>query len=219
MKVDRKNTMRGGEGVLLACWALASWIAPVMGQDNPVLRSRLQQKIVEELAEHHSQETAWYSEKSVNKQKWTKGKLIGRPIRLASWTEESKTWVWLEDPARLAVNLTRLEFRDGRVHFALTARGKARFKAWGRIPKLAKGMVGGTMDVEIDVAGSSALGTGGLTGSSVPTFTGRLHDLRFNNDLGHPFEDLVKDALNRYIENHSDKLRASMEKAIDRVKF
>jgi hypothetical protein len=189
-------------------------------QDNPVLRERLEQKIVEELSTHNSQETAWYNERSVNKQSWTKGKLLGRPIRLASWTEETKTWVWLEDPARsLSLDLKSLGIRGGRVEFALTARSHARFKASGRIPKLAKAAVGGVMDIDIEIAGSAAIAARGLTDAKITTFNGRLHDLRFNNDAAHPFEDLAKDALNRYIDDHNDKLCRSMEKAIDRVKF
>ncbi len=155
--------------------------APSAAQDNPVLRERLQQKIVEELGRHHTLETAWYNEKSVDKQQWTKGNVLGRKIRLASWTEDSKTWLWLEDPAStLALDVKRLEIRGGRVEFSVAAKATARFKGWGRIPKLAQAAVGGSVNVAIKIEGSAAIGDGHLQDSKITMFKGVLDDLRFN---------------------------------------
>ncbi len=200
---------------LVACRAL-----PAGAQDNPILRERLEQKIIEDLAEHNSQETAWYNEKSVDRQKWTDGKLLGRKIRLASWTEQSKTWLWLEEPkSTLSLDLTHLAIRAGRIEFSATAKAKARFKAWGRIPKLAQAAVGGNVRAVIQIEGSAAIGPGTLTDSQITTFHVVLEDLQFNNPAAGPMEDLAKDALNDYMQDKNEKLRRSLEKAIDRVKF
>ncbi len=200
---------------------VAGLASPALGQDMPLMRKLLEQKLVEELASHDSEQTAWYNEKSVDRQKWTSGKLLGRKIRLASWTEQAKTWLWFEDPkSTLSVQLTRLAVSEGRLEFALRAVAtRARFKAWGRIPKLAKAAVGGTVHADFEIAGSTAIGGGGLDDSHIATFRGGLKDLRFNKDAAHAFEDLVKDALNDYLEDKNDKIRRSIEKAIDRVQF
>jgi hypothetical protein len=189
-------------------------------EDNPVLRTRLEQKMVEDLAKHNSQETAWHSEKSVNRQKWTDGKLLRRKIRIASWTEESKSWVWLEDPTRtVSLDLKRLAIRDGRLEFSVLATAKARFKAWGRIPKFAQASVGGSVRVQIEIEGSAAVGDGHLESSKITTFRAVLDDLRFNNEAARPLQDLIEDSLNNYAEQKNEKFRRSLEKAIDRVRF
>ncbi len=194
--------------------------APARAQDIPLLRKLLEQQLIQEMAEHDSEETAWYNEKSVDKKKWTSGKLLGRKIRLASWTEQSKTWFWLDDPdATLQLELQRFAARDARLEFALVANAKARYRVWGRIPKLIRASASGAARVKFEIAGSTAIGGGGLTDTQITTFKGKLTDLRFNNDLAHPFEDLVKDALNDYVKNKNAKMRRSIEKAVDRVRF
>jgi len=184
------------------------------------VRKLFERMLIEELAQHDSREAAWYNEKTVGKKKWTSGKLLGRKIRLASWTEESKTWFWLENPKQtLSLELERFAVRDARLEFALAAIAKAQFQVWGRIPKLARASASGSARVRFQIEGSTAIGGGGLQDSQITKFTGRLDDLRFNNDLAHPFEDLVKDALNDYVKNKNTKLRNDVERAIDRVHF
>ncbi len=184
------------------------------------MRKLVEQKLTEEFLKHNSEESAWYNEKSVDKQKWTEGKLLGRKVRLASWTEQSKTWLWLVEPEEtLTVELTRLAVSEGRLEFAMRTVAHARFKAWGRIPKLAKAAVGGTVRAAFEIEGSTAMGGGGLRDSKITKFKGGLKDLQFNNKAARPIEDLAKDALNDYIEDKNAKLRRSMEKAIDRVRF
>jgi hypothetical protein len=205
----------------LAVYSLVAALASsAKAQDLPLVRKLVEQKLIEEMAGHDARETAWYHEKSVDKQKWTSGKLLGRKVRLASWTEESKTWFWLVHPDEtLALELTRFAVREARLEFALTATAKAGFNVWGRISKLVRASAGGTALVKFEIEGSTAMADGGLAGSRITHFTGRLTDLRFHNDLAHPLEDLVKDALNDYVKNKNDKLRRSIEKAIDRVDF
>ncbi len=198
----------------LGCFG--SWVA---AQDNPILRERLEQKILEDLTKHGSQESAWVHEKSIDRQKWSSGKVLGRKIRLASWTEQSKSWVWLEDPRSTTLDLSHLAVRDGRLDFSATAAARARFKVWGRIPKLAQASAGGVAQVKIEIAGSTAIGLGCLEKSRITTFKIRIEDLQFNNDAAHPWEDLAKDALNDYAEDKNEKLRGSLERAIDRVRF
>jgi hypothetical protein len=204
--------------LVVAVASLAGSLAAA--QDIPLVRSLLQKQLLAEMLEHHSEDTAWFNEKSKNKESWTSGKLLGKKIRLASWTEQSKTWIWLEHPAEtLQLEITRLTVNQGRAEFAVRATAKARFKTWGRIPKLGQASVGGNVLATFEIEGSTAMAAGGLDGSQVTLFKGELKDLRFNNDLAHPLEDLVKDALNDYVNDKNEKMRRSVEKAIDRVRF
>ena len=158
-------------------------------QDNPILRQLLEQKIVEELVKHDSEDTAWYNEKSKNKKKLLQMNLFGREIdkKVASWTEESKTWVWLQNPQEhLQVELKQFAIRDGRVEFALRATGKVRFKAWGRIQRLAQGAAGGNAWFEIEIGGSAALADNGLKDSSITTLAGTLGGLAIQQRPGRP---------------------------------
>lgn len=208
--------------VLLLVLSLLAHLAShfATAQDIPLVRAMLQQQLVAEMHEHTSEDSAWFNEKSVNREKWTSGKLLGKKMRLASWTEQSKTWLWLENPGEtLEIEITRLNVVAGRAEFAVRATAKARFKAWGRIPKFAQASVGGNVLATFEIEGSTAMADGGLDGSTVTLFKGELKDLRFNNDLAHPLEDLVKDALNDYVNDKNHKMRRSVEKAIDRVRF
>ncbi len=205
---------------VLCCFAALAFAAPSrsQAQDNPILRERIEQIIVEELSKHNSEQTAWYNQKSKDRQKWVKTKAF--KVRLASWTEESKSWIWLEDPHKnLTVKLNRFEIRDGRVSFSLSAIAMVRFKVFGRIPKLAKGMAGGTVWTKIDLDGSTAMGDGHLEASKIALLNGELRNLQFNNDLANPLEPLVEDALNDHVRNSNEKLRQSVERAIDKVKI
>jgi hypothetical protein len=192
----------------------------VAAQDSPVLRERLSKLIVEELSQHNSQDTAYHTKKSKPREKWTSGKVFGKPIRLASWTEESETWIWFDDPAStLSVELKRLNVVDGKIEFALAIQGRARFKLYGRVPKLAKAAVGGSTLLSFELQGSALVGPGKLEKSEITRLTGRLDDLQFNNDAAGAFENLVKDALNDYVENRNDRVRRTVEKAMNRAKF
>jgi len=186
------------------------------------VRKLLERVIVGELNEHHSQDTAWYNEKRKDKQKLFQMNLFGREIdkKVASWTEESKTWFWLDNPKEtLSLELTRFAIQDGRVEFALAARANAGFRVWGRIPRLVQGNASGTAWVKLAIEGSTAVGGGGLTDSRITKLDGKLRDLQFNNDLASPLEKLVTDALNDQVRDRNRKLRRSVEKAIDKVRF
>jgi hypothetical protein len=193
-----------------------------LGTLNPLLRGLIEQKIVAELAEHDSEQTSWYKAKSKDKQQWMKANLFGRhvKVRLASWTEESKTWLWLEDPEKkLTVELREFSVSDGRVAFSLTADAKMHFKAWGHIPRLGQASAGGTTWLKIEIAGSAAVGAGRLEKAEVTTLKGEIRDLQFNNHLASPADNLVKDWLNAHVRNDNDHLREKLEKAINRVRF
>jgi hypothetical protein len=207
--------------------ALATFVGLVFGlgscaaaADLPLITRLVEAKLLEEMTAHDSQENAWYHEKSKNREKWTSGKVFGKKTRLASWTEQAKTWFWLQNPKEtLALEVRHLAVRDARLEFALSVRTKAGFNVWGRIPKLVRASASGTAQVSFDIEGSTAMKDGGLADSRVTRFAGRLSDLHFNSDFGHPFEDLAKDALNDYMQDKNEKLRRSVEKAIDRVDF
>jgi hypothetical protein len=205
----------------LALAVIAGCLAsPALGQDNPILRERLTQMVVAELSRHSSLETAWYNEKSANRESWTSGKLLRRKIRLASWTEQSKSWVWLEDPAHtLVIDLKHLAIQNGRLEFGMTAVAKARFKVWGRIPKLAKATVGGTLRAQIEIEGAASIGDGRLENGQITRLHAVLHELRFNNEGARPMDNLVKDALNDYLDHNNARLRENLQKAVDRVHF
>ncbi len=205
---------------ILACIACVAYGPGTLAQDMPLMRRLLEEQLVAELHQHRDQETAWINEKSKNKESWTSGKLLGKKIRLASWTEQSKSWLWLENPEEtLQLEIARLAVVNGRAEFTVRAVTKARFKAWGRIPKLGQASVGGNFLAVVELEGSTAMSGGGFAGTEVISLKAELRDLRFNNDLAHPFEDLAKDALNDYARDKNSKLRRSVEKAIDRVRF
>jgi hypothetical protein len=84
--------------LVVASLALAICGSWANAQDMPLMRKLLEQQLLVEMREHRDEATAWVNEKSKNKESWTSGKLIGKKIRLASWTEQSKTWLWLENP-------------------------------------------------------------------------------------------------------------------------
>ncbi len=208
-------------GLLTLVWG-ACLDGPIFAQDNPVLRELLKQKILAELARHDSESTAWHNEKSKDKQKWAKANLFGRrvKVRLASWTEESKTWLWLEDPAHsLSVDLREFAIRENRIDFSLVAVAKARFKAWGHVPKLGQAAAGGVLWLKIEIQGSTAVGDGRLEQSKIAVLKGEISNLQFNNDLAGPIEGLVEDWLNARAEHDNEKLRRSLAKSIDRVQF
>jgi hypothetical protein len=205
--------------VLLTACGMAGF---ARAQELPVVRNLLQKVIISELKSHDSQESAWYNEKSKDKKKVAQFNFFGREVdhKVASWTEESKTWFWIDDPDHtLSLTLSQLTIKEDRVEFALSARAKAGFRVWGRIPRLGKANASGTVWVEFDVAGSAAVGKGGLKDAQITKLAGKLNDLQFNNDLASPLERLVVDALNDHVRDKNDKLRASVEKAINRVKF
>jgi hypothetical protein len=203
-------------GLLIALPCMASASAA----DNPVLRKLLEQKIIEELSSHNSEETAWFDEKSKDREKVFQMNLFGREIdkRVASWTEQSKTWFWLVDPDRtLSIEMREFAIEEGRVRFALSARAKAGFRVWGRIPKLVKGNASGTVWVKFEIEGSAAIGGKGLEKSEITRLDGHFRDLQFTNDLASPLERLVTDALNDRVRDKNKKLRRSVQEAIDRV--
>jgi hypothetical protein len=195
---------------------------PAGAQDIPLVRTLLERVLRDELAAHDSEETAWYNDKTKDKIKYFQMNLFGREIdqRVASWTEETRSWIWIEKPAEsLSLELEQFEVRDGRVHFAVHARAKLGFRVWGRIPRLVQGNASGTAHCNFTLAGSTTIAGGGLADSQITRLDGKLRELQFNNDLASPLEKLVTRALNDHVENKNKKLRTSVEKAINRVKF
>ncbi len=195
---------------------------PAAAQDLPLVRSLLTRMVIEELSTHDSEESAWYDDKTKGKKKVFQMNFFGREIdqQVASWTEETKSWIWIEQPDEsLTLELTQFAARDGRLYFGLEGRAKLGFRVYGRIQRLAKGNASGTVHVKFTLEGSTSMANGGLADSQVATLKGKLHELQFNNDLASPLEKLVVNALNDHVKNKNKKLRRSVEKAIDRVKF
>jgi hypothetical protein len=213
----RQATIRTALAGAAVCTA-----APAHAQESSLLRSLIERVIVGELESHDSQDTAWYDETSKDKRKVVQFNLFGREIdrKVASWTEEAKTWFWLENPAQtLSIELTHFAIRDARVEFGLSARAKVGFRVWGRIPRLAKGNASGTAWVTLQIEGSTALAGGKFADSRITRLEGTLRELQFNNDLASPLENLVTDALNDHVKHKNKKLRESVEKAINKAKI
>ncbi|MGD9720048.1 MAG: hypothetical protein AB7O59_02400 [Pirellulales bacterium] len=207
---------------LVAVNILALGAAHLHAQDSLLLRKVVERAIVAEMKDHHSEQTAWYNEKSKDKQKIWQMNLFGREIdkRVASWTEQSQTWVWVEEPDKsLSVAVRQLAARGDRLEFAIDVRSKLGFRVWGRIPKLVRGNASGTLHATFSLEGSAAAGGGGLKDSRVTKLQGKLSDLQFNNDLASPLEKLVTDALNDHVRDKNEKLRTSIERAINRAKL
>jgi hypothetical protein len=209
-------------GLLAAATLSGPFCALAAAQDIPILRRLLEQLLVAELSAHDSEENAWYDENSKDREKVVQFNFFGREIdkRVASWTERSKSWLWMEEPSQtLTLELRQFEVRDARLVFAVDARAKMGFRVWGRIPRLVRGNASGTVWAKFTIEGSAAVGGGGLTDAQITKLKGKLRDMQFNNDLASPFERLVVDALNDHVRKKNKQLRHSAEKAIDRVKF
>jgi hypothetical protein len=201
---------------------LLAFGVPAPAQDLPLVRSLLQSMVIEELSSHDSEDSAWCDDHTKRKKKIFQMNFFGREIdqQVASWTEETKSWIWIEQPDEsLSLELTQFEPRDGRLYFGLAGRAKLGFRVWGRIQRLAKGNASGTVHVKFTLEGSTSMANGGLADSQITNLQGKLRELQFNNDLASPLEKLVVNALNDHDQNKNKKLRRSVEKAIDRVKF
>jgi hypothetical protein len=190
--------------------------------DNPVIREFLGRAIKQELSRHDSEATAWYSEKKEKKQQWAETNIFGQEVKtlIAEWTEETKTWVWLDEPNNnLSITFTRFDINNGRVYFGVIGTGKLKFKAWGKIPNLVVADVKGSARPEITVEGSTTLSGTRLAGVRVDRLDGKLHDARFNNDALHAMRGLVMSALNDYIKSNEGDLKRNLEEAINGVSF
>ncbi len=207
---------------VLLCVIVPATCLPATAQDMPLIRSLIERMVIDELSSHDSEESSWYDDKTKRKKKVFQMNFFGREIdqQVASWTEETKSWIWIEQPDEsLSLELTQFKPRDGRLYFGLEGRAKLGFRVYGRIQRLAKGNASGTVHVKFTLEGSTSMVNGGLADSQVTTLQGKLSELQFNNDLASPLETLVVDALNDHVKNKNKKLRRSVEKAIDRVKF
>jgi len=189
--------------------------------DNPVIRKMIAAKITSELASHDSQKAAWHSSAKKKQKKWAKTKVFGREIKtlIAEWTEETKTWVWLDKPKQtLSVDIRRFEIKKGVIHFEAVAKAKAKLKAWGKIPNVVSADVKGSARPEITIAGSVRVADGRLSGASISKVEGKLRDVRFSNDALRAVQGLVQDALNIYIHQNESKMKKQLEKSINGTK-
>jgi hypothetical protein len=188
------------------------------GEDNPAVREYLGQAAKKALAKHDSEGTAWYSEKTKKETLWAEKKVFGKTIKtkIGSVTHEAKTWLWLDDPNRkLNVTVTKFEIKGDIVHFGVTASGKAKGKASGRIPKIVKADVKMSANVKITIEGTAKVTGRQFTDVEIAKLTGTLSDLRFNNDALKQVQGLVKDCANWYIRHKNDDLKKDMKKSIE----
>jgi len=186
--------------------------------DNPAIQKAMAQKLKQELSKHRSEDTAWFNE-SEREHKISKT-VFGREIVIARWSDEAKTWVWLDDPdSTLSVDVSRFTLKNGVVSFAVVAKGKAKAKAWAKVPNVVKGDVMATARVHIDLEGSCKIKEGKLAEAKITKLEGRISDFRPNNDLLKVIQGWLKDVANDYIKHNRDRYRTDLEKAINKTTF
>jgi hypothetical protein len=194
----------------------------VSAQDNPVLRDYFGRAAKKALAKHNSEESAWYSEKSEDHKEWAE-KTVGvgrfkKTIKtiVVEWTQESKTWVWLDDSDKnLNINITKFELKDGTLQFGVTASGKAKGKAWGKIPNVVTADVKTSSNVEITIEGKAKISDSKFKDVEISKLTGKLSDLRFNKDALKAVQGLVQDCANEYVKFKNDDLKKDMKKTFE----
>lgn len=186
--------------------------------DNDVAKKIIGTAIRKELSIHDSSDSAWESD-SEERHEISKT-VFGKKIVVASWTDESSSNVWLDDPNEtLTVDVTEFKIKDGKVTFGARLKGKAKFKASYKVKNVASGNVKGSARVEISVEGSAKLGDGEFSEAKISNLRGRLSDVRFSSDLLRQVQGLVKDAANSYISHKNDKYKRDLEKAINKAKL
>jgi dolichyl-phosphate-mannose--protein O-mannosyl transferase len=192
------------------------WVAADLAKlDNPNLRQLLATKVKQMLTEHNSEAMAWYSEGSE-----TEPIDLG-PISVGSITYETKTWVWLDDPAiNLSVDVYGLILlSNGELHFGLRAHGKAKFNVWGKIPKMVTGDVKGTFRAEIVIEGSASIAANTLKDANIYRLDGAVSDVRFSSEMLSVIQGLIRDVMNRYIDANEEKIKQEIVDAINGQSF
>ncbi len=179
--------------------------------DNPILRNLLAQKIKQSLADHSSEATAWYNEGS-------------EPIKVAGvrvGTSETKTWVWLDNPAGdLSIDVYLLTLTGGgELRFGIRAQGKAKVKAWGKIPNVGSADVTGTCRAEIVIEGSARVAANRLTDANISILDANVSDVRFNSEVLSAIQGLIRDVMNRYIDANKESIKREIVDAINGQSF
>jgi hypothetical protein len=196
-----------------AIWASGTVQPEVL--DNPILRNLLAQKIKQSLADHSSEATAWYNEGSD-----TEPIDLG-PISVGSITVETKTWVWLDNPAdNLSIDVYMLTLTGGgELRFGIRAQGKAKVKAWGKVPRVITADVNGSCRTEIVIEGSTRIAANRLTDASIFILDGTVSDVRFSNDALKAIQGLIRDVMNRYIDANERAVKQDIVDAINGQSF
>jgi hypothetical protein len=194
-----------------ALWA-TNTVQPPM--DNPVLAQLLAAKIKAALALYNSEDNAWY-----NDGKETEDiKVAG--VKVGSITYETKTWLWLDDPnENLTIDVYKLRLRDGELEIGISAHAKARFKAWGKVPKIVTTDVKGSARVEITIAGSARLAGTHITDANITKLDADLHDVRFSNDALKAIQGLIRDVMNQAVNRKEKDLARKIEQAMNEISF
>jgi hypothetical protein len=179
----------------------------VIAQDSQVLRDILSRATEKALSKHQSKETAWYSEKNSTS---------GGVIRIS---KETKSWLWLDDPGKnLKIDITKLELKGDALSFGVTAKGKAKGMAWGKISNLFEADVKLSANVQIVIEGKARIENGRFTSVEISKLWGEVKDLCFNNDALNAAQDVVEECVNSYIVYKNDDLKKELKKAIEKFK-
>jgi hypothetical protein len=179
----------------------------VIAQDNSVLRDFLSRAAEKGISKHRSEQTAWYSEKNSRS---------GGVIRIS---KETKTWLWLAEPEKnLKIEITKFELKGDALNFGVTAKGKAKGKAWGKISNVVEADVKLSANVEIVIEGKARVSGGRFTNVEISKLSGEVKDLRFNNNALNALQDVVEECVNSYIVYQNDDLKKDLEQAIERFK-
>ena len=101
--------------------------------------------------------------------------------------------------------------------FGISANGKARGKAWGKIPNLVTADVKGSAKAEIDIEGKARINDGKFTDVEITKLTGKVSDLRFSNNALKAIHGLIQDCANEYVKSKNNELKKDLKKAIERI--
>ncbi len=179
----------------------------VIAQDSQVLRDILSRAAEKRLSNYCSEAAAWYSEK--------KSKSGG----VVKVSKETKAWLWLDDPGKnLKVDITKLELKGNDLNFGVAAKGKAKGKAWGKIPNVVEADVRLVATVDIVIEGKAKIIKGRFTYVEISKLSGEVKDLRFNNDALNAVQDVVEECVNSYIVYQNNDLKKEIKKAIEKFK-
>jgi hypothetical protein len=180
------------------------------GEDNPWLRLVVQSALTDELGKHATEAAAWYAEATHRRKK--------EVLLTITWTERTRTWVWLPDSAQIDIKIQQLELTpEGRVAFSAVAAGPVAFRLWGEIEGGPSGELRGTATTKISVKGSFALGEGGrVEQAALSELTSTIDKLKFENEVVDLLAQLLVPAANEFLKNHNQKYRRELEGALNR---
>ncbi len=194
------------------------WAASAHAEDAPIpapdwLRTLVSEAIHRELALHDSPETAWTNERVESRRR-----RVG--LAVARWTRTTKSTVYLDDPDQnLNIDLRRLDIQGNRLDFLLVAYGRAKFIAEVDVSRLPPVKIKGEAHGHFVIEGHCHYDLRGLSEAQITELDGRLHGVKFSNDIIDAFRGTIRNVLNRSLDRRYETLKPKLEAAINKVRL